>query len=331
MVDEVLGLDIGGANLKAATTSGVASSRPFALWKHPERLVGEMQGLLHALPPFARLAVTMTGELCDCYETKRQGVNAILNAVESAAGSSPILVWQTPGNFSDVATARLRTLQVAAANWLALATFAGRFAREGGAILIDVGSTTSDIIPMWQGRPTARNFTDTERLLSGELVYTGVRRTPVCALLGSDGMAEFFATMQDVNLTLGRMPENENDNDTADGRPATRRYALARLARMMGGDIEITPEPVIVRLAEMVADRQHEILRKAALNVASRLPDVPSTVILSGSGEFLATWVASSAFGNGARYVSLSRQIGAEVSQASCAYAVAVLAKEMNS
>ncbi|HEV3143659.1 MAG TPA: hydantoinase/oxoprolinase family protein, partial [Gemmataceae bacterium] len=192
-----------------------------------------------------------------------------------------------------------------------------------------IGSTTSDIIPIWRGRPTARNLTDTERLLSGELVYTGVRRTPVCALLGSDGMAEFFATMHDVHLILGHVTECETDTDTADRRPATRRYALARLARMIGGDFDITPEAVVVRLAEMVADRQKELLRKAVLNVASRLPAMPSTVIVAGSGEFLAAWTAASAFGAGMKYVSLTQQLGADVSRAACAHAVAVLAIEM--
>jgi probable H4MPT-linked C1 transfer pathway protein len=329
MSAEVLGLDIGGANLKAATSNGVAVSRPFALWKYPQRLAEELRSLLEVMPRCDRVAVTMTGELCDCYETKRQGVNTILDAVAESANGITIMVWSVPGNFSDLPTARQRTLQVAAANWLALATFAGRFAPHESALLIDVGSTTTDIIPLQSGRPTPSGFTDTERLLIGELVYTGVRRTPVCALLGRAGMAEFFATMHDVHLILGNIPEDPNDTDTADGRPATRPFALARLARMIGGDTEITAEPVIIKLAKTLAERQQLMLQEAIQMVVERMPSRPQTVIVSGSGEFLATWAAAKTLGPGPKYCSLTSKLGASISGTACAYAAAVLAKEM--
>jgi len=67
----------------------------------------------------------------------------------------------------------------AAANWLALATYAGRLAPRGPAVLLDVGSTTTDVIPLQDGTPVPRGRTDPERLESKELVYTGVRRTPL--------------------------------------------------------------------------------------------------------------------------------------------------------
>src|SRR3569623_3205120 len=81
----VLGLDIGGANLKAATADKRAISAPFALWKQPDRLPAALAELVGQFPDAEELAVTMTGELRDCYETKRQGVNSILAAVEFAA------------------------------------------------------------------------------------------------------------------------------------------------------------------------------------------------------------------------------------------------------
>src|SRR4029450_11499249 len=99
----VVGLDVGGANLKLATAAGLAVCRPFALWKQPDRLAAELRALLADAPPFDRVAVTMTGELCDCFETKRQGVAAILDAVESAT-TVPVHVWTTAGAFVDPAT-----------------------------------------------------------------------------------------------------------------------------------------------------------------------------------------------------------------------------------
>src|SRR5687767_897273 len=79
----VLGLDIGGANLKAAHTDGTALCRAFPLWRTPDRLASELQRLLADLPAHDVLAVTMTGELCDCFATRAEGVAAILHSVEA--------------------------------------------------------------------------------------------------------------------------------------------------------------------------------------------------------------------------------------------------------
>src|SRR5438874_11420828 len=96
---DVLGLDIGGANLKAAHTHGAARTAPFALWKKPEGLTGALHELISGMPSYDVLAVTMTGESCDCYTTKREGVAAILDSVERVCGRLPALVWTTYGCF----------------------------------------------------------------------------------------------------------------------------------------------------------------------------------------------------------------------------------------
>src|SRR6478609_4125241 len=95
----ILGLDVGGANLKAATADKRAVSVPFPLWKHPDRLGAALAELVGRFPDATELAVTMTGELCDCYQTKREGVNAILDATELAANGRPVRVWSTDGAF----------------------------------------------------------------------------------------------------------------------------------------------------------------------------------------------------------------------------------------
>ena len=178
----VLGLDIGGANLKAAHTNGAAHLQPFELWKIPGGLPLALGELIKSMPRPDLLAVTMTGELCDCFETKRQGVRKILEAVRWAAGKMPIHVWTTTGCFQEVEKAERDFLKAAAANWLALACYVGHLVPRESALLIDVGSTTTDIVPLVDGRPMPRGQTDQERLVCRELVYTGVQRTPVCAL-----------------------------------------------------------------------------------------------------------------------------------------------------
>ncbi len=319
-----LGFDVGGANLKAVHSDGTARNQPFALWQNPAGLTDALRRLRQSLPPADLLAVTMTGELCDCFESKRQGVAAILDAVQAMAEGTPVCVWCNEGRFLDLATARTRPLQTAAANWLALATFAGRFAPHGCAVLIDIGSTTTDIIPLLDGTPIPFGRTDPERLRSGELVYTGVRRTPLCALL-PDAAAELFATTLDVFLLLGFIAEDPDDRHTADGRPATIAAAEARLARMLCADLETSTAAERKELARAAVARQGELLNRALDSVSSRLPSSPQTLILAGEGEFLAREVIDPQYAK-ATHVSLRRELGPAVSQAACAHAVAVLA-----
>jgi probable H4MPT-linked C1 transfer pathway protein len=325
----VLGLDIGGANLKAAHSDGVARLVPFALWKQPDQLEEQLLRLCQSMPPFDSLAVTMTGELCDCYASKRQGVEAILDAVQRAGDGKPIHVWRNDGRFVDLTTARKSPLQVAAANWLALATYAGRFVPQGPALLLDIGSTTTDIVPLQDGRPVPQGRTDPERLRCGELVYTGVRRTPVCAILGSEGAAEFFATTLDVYLILGTIPENANDCETADGRPATKAAAQARIARMMCADLETSSAEERRKLAVRVLQRQVYFITWALQHVMERMTANPEAIVASGSGAFLLPAILEAEPElRSARHLLLRDQIGESAAAAACAYAVALLAKE---
>src|SRR5438874_10770407 len=117
----VLGLDIGGANLKAAHTGGTARSRPFALWKEPAALAERLRTLCSVLPTFDRIAVTMTGELCDCFASRREGVRHILDAVAAVVLPDKVSVYRTDGLFADWDEAAAEPLSVAAANWRALA------------------------------------------------------------------------------------------------------------------------------------------------------------------------------------------------------------------
>jgi probable H4MPT-linked C1 transfer pathway protein len=331
----VLGLDIGGANLKAATADERAVSVPFPLWKQPDRLPTALAALLAKFPDADEFAVTMTGELCDCYETKRQGVNAILTAVQNVSRSYPVRVWSTDGKFLNIAEARRDYLKVAASNWHALATFAGAYVPNGSALLIDIGSTTTDLIPLLDGGPLVEGKTDIDRLRTGELVYTGAWRTPVCTLLPpGEVAAELFATTADVYLMLGQVPEEPANRDTADGRPATRACAHARLSRMLCGDPDLVSEAEVVRLAERVAERQGHLLRERIEAQILRLKGLQSSpgtrrvLITAGSGEFLACDAVQPFRHSFGGFYSLTDRLGPAVAACAPAYALAVLATE---
>jgi probable H4MPT-linked C1 transfer pathway protein len=322
----VLGLDIGGANLKAAHSDGGARTLPFALWKDPGQLAPALRELA-APTAHDAIAVTMTGELCDCFASKSHGVLTILDAVEMIAEGKPVHVWTLEG-FANLTQARAKPLAAASANWLALAAFAGRYV-QGNGLLIDIGSTTTDIVPIAAGRPLPKGCTDPERLRCLELVYTGVRRTPLCAVLGGGVAAELFATTLDVFLVLGNMAEDPADRHTGDGRPATKAAAHARLARMLCADPDLVDRQETTQLAQRALLRQVYQLTMAFDHVLRSLPGAADTVVVSGEGEFLARLVLNqqNSF-RGGKVISLAEVLGFELSRAACAYAVAVLAQE---
>jgi len=331
-----LGLDIGGANIKASHPSGVSRTMPFELWKHPEDLPRSLASLLKGLPEAHGLAVTMTAELCDCYATKEEGVNDVLNAVEQVARHREVWIWGIDGRFHKPAVIREEPRRAAAANWLALAILAARLAPRGPAILIDIGSTTTDLIPIQDGRPIPRGRTDTQRLQTGELVYAGVRRTPVATLateLRHRGVptgltSETFATTADLYLALGETEEDPSDLGTADGRPLTLEATRDRLARMIGAD-----------RSEFSLDDARELAREADHALMDRLVTVakrccfgqigrPRTAIVAGQGEFLARRLALRLLASDGQIVSLREAWGETASAAGCAYAVMKLAIE---
>ena len=336
----VLGFDIGGANLKAATSDGRCAERPFAIWKYPTALADELRALEGLLPGCEAIAVTMTAELADCYATKSEGVARILESVRQMAGGRPVSVWSTRGKFVTPAESLACPLEVAAANWHALATWVGPWITGRPALLMDIGTTTTDLIPLERGRPASRGLTDVTRLLAGELVYTGVRRTPLCALASSvpfQGVlcpvaAELFATTLDVYLLTGEIPEDADDLETANGRAAVKMAAHDRLARQLCCDRNELDISAALEIARYLAERQIDQVETALEKVLiGREPR--QSVIVSGSGSFLARKVVARQFArrtgsSRVEVIDLSERVGRPLASVACAFAVAKLVSD---
>lgn len=333
----ILGLDIGGANIKAADCTGRTLSRPFAIWKYPEQLAEQIALLRAEFPSTDQFAVTMTAELADCFATKTEGVKFILDQL-TIGNQRDVLVWTTAGEFVTAEAARQQSMQVAAANWHALATWVGRYHLKPSAstsLLIDIGTTTTDIIPLTTSGPMTVGLTDTTRLQSGELCYSGIKRTPVCAIAHSVPFrdsycplaAELFATTLDIYLLLGDLPEDESDLETANGKPATRAAAHDRLVRMLCADRDEVSFEESVDIARFLADVQRQRLAGALERVVQRLGGSIESVIVSGSGAFLARrLIADHRRLRDATMVSLDQLLSPKVAEAACAYGVAQLA-----
>lgn len=331
----VLALDIGGANIKAVTSDGRAITSAFPLWKHPDQLHAALNNLFHEVDSFDSILLTMTGELCDCFETRQVGTLHILDSVRLWAGKQPVLVWSmTQCGFNSLDEAKQSPLDVASANWHAQATHVAKQHHDRVGLLVDIGSTTTDIIPFGAGEVTTKATTDRERLREGSLIYTGAARTAVSTVAQTiewkgyrqHVVAEQFATMSDVYTLLGNVAESETDCDTADDRPRTRKHCANRILRMVGSDLCMNSIDDATELAKAFAESQSQLLSqaiRAALDVVDSNSGKEKTplIVLSGSGEFLGQR-ALYTFSSSVEIIRQSEQSSTANSEAACALAL---------
>ncbi|WP_164100429.1 hydantoinase/oxoprolinase family protein [Candidatus Laterigemmans baculatus] len=327
----IVGLDIGGAHIKAADRAGRTHCQSFALWKHPRQLEEALQSVVARFAPLerhagsTRYAVTMTGELADCFLDRGEGVTRIVEAACQVLGSD-VQFYAVDGRFVSADEAIADDSLVAASNWHAMATLAARLEPNEG-LLIDIGSTTSDLIPLRQGRVATPSRTDHERLGRGELVYVGIGRTPVCAVVDtlpylgehSPVMNEVFATTDDCAVVLGMCEPEESDTDTCDGRPRTVAAASNRLARMIGLDHRSVSREDAAIMAAFVVGR----IRARLLVAAEVLSSPGATWILSGHGSSLLSVPGDR------RCLEIAAMLGPDLSRVGPAFAVAHLAASL--
>jgi probable H4MPT-linked C1 transfer pathway protein len=334
----VLGWDVGGAHLKAARVENgqVTAALEIAcpLWLGLDRLDAALAEARHALGEAPLNAVTMTGELCDVFASRTEGVAHLCERL-TALLSGSIHVYGGEQEWLSAEDAAATADSIASANWHATASLTAH--ARSDALFVDMGSTTTDIVPIVGGRVAARGMTDAARLQAGELVYTGATRTFLMAVAQHVPfrgewmplMNEYFASMADVYRVLERLPEGADLHATADGREKTGAASAARLARMIGRDVGEAEDREWRNLADFFAEAQLRALHDAALQVLSdaRLPsDAP--VIAAGTGRFvierlaarlgrpMLPWEAD---------VPANAEIAAAVSAAAPAVAVALL------
>lgn len=291
------GWDIGGAHLKAAWVDEqgrLAGTGQLAtpLWEGLEALEEAVPRLLALAPAGADVhGLTMTGELVDCFPGRQQGVRRIVERMAARLGGE-IYVYAGPRGMIGPEQAEAYFAEVASANWHGAAAVAA--AGAGSGILVDIGTTTTDIIPFSDGRVCQRGYSDQERLRAGELVWTGVVRTPVMAVVDRvpwEGLwqsvaAERFATMADVYRITGELDEALDQFPAADGGGKTRYDSGRRLARMLGADGDEGPTGPWVALARHIAAKQFEKIDRAFAGVKAGAASA-NRIVAAGAGRFV--------------------------------------------
>jgi probable H4MPT-linked C1 transfer pathway protein len=303
----VIGWDIGGANVKAArlifedgrAVSGRAVRRYFEIWRDKAGLATLLRDLHDELGSADAMAVTMTAELADVFGTRAEGVAYILETVRNALPGTPMYAIDLEGRPVPFDGEPEDLMVFAATNWIAEALVLAD--RQPDCLMVDIGSTTTDLIPIIGGRLAAKGRRDIERLASGELIYTGALRTPVAAIVSQvpvKGMicrisAEHFAISADVYLALGRIGPAEYVCATPDGRGKTPQEALDRLARVICEDSKGLAQEEVTRMAAYIAEKQVQQITEGMLQVLSRFDSgFGLPVVAVGIGAFLGALCA---------------------------------------
>lgn len=303
--DSIVGWDVGGAHLKAArcTHDGRierAIQMPCALWQGTGRLRAAMDCALSEIGPAHCHAITMTGELTDLFPTRKAGVAAILDTMAECLPGSRLLIYAGEPGFVEPRAALKQHASVASANWRATAELVASHIPD--ALVLDIGSTTTDIIPIAQSRVRALGTDDASRLMSQELLYLGVVRTPLMVLATQwlfngdwTGVCnEHFATTADVYRLTGDLPSGADQHATADNGPKEIEASARRLARMIGRDLEVASLDSWVLLAKWLKTTQIASTETAIARIVSAETLAPAAPLVgAGAGRFLARAIAN--------------------------------------
>jgi probable H4MPT-linked C1 transfer pathway protein len=250
----MIGIDVGGANLKVVDDDGV-HIHYCPLWeKSPVSRILDR----YVTSSGEKAVVVMSGELADCFGNKMEGISFIVNAVRIAFPSARF--YGTDGRFHDRAVP-----QLAAANWLASADYLRKDYPD--AVLLDIGSTTADIISL-NNFESLKGLTDLRRLQRGYLIYTGMLRGNIAAMVTSVTLdsvetpvsSEYFATSADAHLVLGHITSAEYSIDTPDKKEKTRIAALRRLARVVCADLDEIGTDGAYRIALQFWEKQRDLV-----------------------------------------------------------------------
>ena len=313
----ILGLDIGGANTKAALVKiqhekildRFSYTEYFPFW---EKNLNEIPRMLkrivakvveknnYKLDEIDYFSITMTAELSDAFQTKKEGILTILAALSKVFDIKKLFFISTNNEFIDFERAKSEIYTIAAANWVSTSLFLGKFVPK--CILIDAGSNTIDIIPISNSVPVANGKDDISRLMNHELIYTGGLRATIPSIThfvpfkGKNIRISFekFALISDVHRILGNITEDEYTNDTADNRSKSLENCYARLARIICMDIDSIKKEDLNIIAKFIYEKQIEMILdeiKAFIdkhrNFFNGFENEPLFVITGLSAEFL--------------------------------------------
>ena len=291
---KILGLDIGGANTDSTIIEidgndnvvSIKNNRKyFPMWKENDKLQRCLRKIIRDETNINVVCVSMTAELSDGYTSKKEGVTDIANKVMEVFYNKEVYFVTFEGlkTYSEL---QKKPLSAAAANWIGTAAIIKYI--EPNCIFMDIGSTTTDIIPIINSKENALGHSDLERLSSGELVYTGMLRTNLASIVHTVPIknkktrvsSELFTISADMHRILGNITEEDYTCDTPDGNTKDLISCKRRLARLVCADLDNLEDQEITKLAEYIKEKQIEQIYDGLKQVVERT-DIHTVLITS--------------------------------------------------
>jgi len=343
-INAYIGWDVGGAHLKMAHVDPAghvvcASQFPSPLWQGLHVLDEALFNAKKYLPKCTvQHSITTTAELADIFKDRRSGIRLLVDRLSLFLNKNSSQYYAGQTGWISPALADSYVTEIASANWHATACFVAGKLHDG--ILIDIGSTTTDIIPFCKGELLNRGYSDYERLHHSELVYSGIVRTPVMAVVNKVPhkgewhplVAENFATMADIYRLTGELQEEDDMMVSADGAGKQLADSARRLARILGSDMD--EEEGVTQwqsIALYIADAQLQKIQDAFYQIKSR-ENVKqfTTLVGAGAGRFLIRKLAQRC---GMKYTDFSdildatTEVKSHAARSAAAVAVAQIAR----
>jgi len=284
---KILSFDIGGANIKKLVFDVQKNkilkneSYYFPFWERFD----DFDSFLSQLKEKAdRVGFVFTAEMVDAFSSRREGVRFLVQKCSRLFSQPRFMDRDRKLLLEDEIS---EPLKLAGANYVASLHFMEEHLGRG--ILLDIGSTTTDILPFRKGHaPYARG--DLERMMKKQLLYMGCMRTPLAAVASTirfrgreiKPAGELFAVTADVYSALGEL--ESYPTPTPDGRGKDRDESLQRVARMVCSDASELGDEVWVLCREFrkaqVEATSHYLKKVAAEHGMHK-------AYLGGSGHFL--------------------------------------------
>lgn len=345
---QVLGFDIGGANTKVAFLKTQNAQiqelktlrEYFPVWKNKKtqlpRVLKKVKKSLVKSTIVDGLGITITAELSDAYMTKKEGINHVLDSITEVFRYEPTFVLDVDANLLEIEDARRNSLMVSSANWVATGWLISQINRN--CIIIDVGSTTTSMIPIINGKISTEGKTDLEKLQKGELIYSGSLRTNIATIVNAIPIrgnmtrvsSELFSQSGDIHLLLDNIKKQEYSTETCDNRGKTKREAAARLARVVCADMDMLTKQEILDMAKYVYDKQVEQITAGLRQLCERFKPLLRrlTVIVTGLGRNFLARKAAEKLGF-EDIVDLGKLLGSDAAVMSPSVGVALMVANM--
>lgn len=293
---KILGLDIGGANtdctiIEINNSNEIISMKTdreyFPMWKDNDKLQQCLKKMTYN-EDVNVVCVSMTAELADGYTSKKEGVDDISKKIMEVFNEKKVYFVTFEG-LKTYTELKENLLSAAAANWIGTTEIIKYI--EEDCIFMDIGSTTTDIIPIKNKKEIALGHSDLERLQTGELVYTGMLRTNLASIvhevpinnINTKVSSELFTITADIHRILGNIKEEDYTCKTPDGNKKDVTSCKRRLARLVCADLDSLDNNEIVNLAKYIEKEQINQIYDGLKKVVNRTNI--NTVLITSIGH----------------------------------------------